>query len=723
MSGLRIVPPVTRLFPGQRQLFAAESEPPPAMWRNVQNSGDIKSDFSLEVDPAGSQTEAFGAHRLVSGIGFVEWTIDDQCLPVSAGVLVFAGRITDTNLLFYDYRVEITATQIQIKDEALSTLTTISYSTVSGDKYRLEFAAGFRLSRNGAFLHQRVSLPSTVVYPVEYYAIIIEDVDTPPARIPPPHLVGKWQVSPSVNWTAPSHGSLTTTGLSDSTEYFGGTIPGTYTLTGQIEPSADATNAQRATATIIIEPLENLGSPVVVLKPGQKARFKVNYPDGLITWSAVTGDGTFTQNEYTAALESGVSIVRASASGQAVNITVIVLPEITNLNGYLAAKPSEQIDFNINIPVMPQFVSGGGVVAGTGNVTPPLPALELDDIMLLYVETANQTVSTPSGWNIVSPDSPQGTGTGGDAAATRLSVFWRRATATESAPTITDPGDHVIARIHAFRHCINSGNPWDVTSGDVAAAATTAVSVPGDTTTVPNCLIVLIVSNGTDSLTPQTSGFTNADLANLAELVDDQTDVGNGGGFAVAIGEKANQSAYGATTATLANASTQGRMSIALKPPGFTWSASAGSINSSSGLWTAPSLAGQTARITVTDGTRTVTLDIPVLNVFPITRFATPMDGARSKKVVIGEAEDGTDFSRVKANARDSYPLQLKLLTLTEYQSIQEFWDDHHPGKPFIMEDVPRQKRMVVKFDSDLAWRTLAGRFEVSFRVKEVAGF
>lgn len=719
VSRLRLIPPVVELEPNQRQVFVAAAEPPPPLWDAIQLGGDIASDFSLHVDGAQNATGANGAHKLNSGIGFVEFTIDDQCRPIAAGG---PGRFTvalfifDTSGFLYQYILNIDPTSIEVRDEGNNQIYTEAYSTVSGDAYRLEGSSGSaRLFRNGILKHTRTSFGTTIIYPIIWTSTLTEPIASGAARIPPPRLVGDWQLMGSaaiegghdgvVTFTAPSHGSLTVTTRVMSTEYFGGTIPGTYTLACQIEAASDPNQVQRATATIIIKALRLLGPNAVTLLASSKTRFKTNYSDALIAWSVVSGGGSFSQGEYTAPALAGNALVRATASvnSQAADIAITIPAEISNANGYTAAKASEQIDFDHNVSVFPTFLSAGSLASGTGDVVPGLPpGTRLNDILLLFVESANEAVSTPSGYTAVA-DSPQGTGTAGDAAATRLSVFWKRATATETAPTVTDPGDHAVAQILAFRGCVDSGNPWDVTSGDVQASAQTGVSIPGDTTTVANCLVVLAVSNATDTATAQTSGYTNTDLANLTERTDRNSTQGNGGGFAVITGEKAAAGAYGATTATLATSSTQGRMSIALKPAAITWTASAGSINSSSGLWTAPSQTGQTAKITVTNGTFTEILEIDVLDVFPF-EPSSPWKWQRRKTVLVSTAEDRTRSSRVKGEAFEAWDNTVLNMEVAEAETLADFWDAHHPGLPFIFEDNLRNVRKVIYSDSDLSF-------------------
>src|SRR5262249_54728261 len=79
-----------------------------------------------------------------------------------------------------------------------------------------------------------------------------------------------------------------------------------------------------------------------------------------------------------------------------------------------------------------------------------------------------------------------------------------------------------------------------------------------------------------------------------------------------------------------------------------TWTASAGSINSSTGVWTAPSGVGQTVIITATDGTNTVSVNVVIMDLFPFSDFALPFSWDRRKTVLISRAEDRSRTARVK---------------------------------------------------------------------------
>jgi len=108
------------------------------------------------------------------------------------------------------------------------------------------------------------------------------------------------------------------------------------------------------------------------------------------------------------------------------------------------------------------------------------------------------------------------------------------------------------------------GNPWDVTTSNAVATASTAVSIPGATTTVPDTLVVNIIANATDIATPRTSDWINTNLTNLIEITDVNGTAGNGGGFGSAVGVKSISGNYGSTSAILSTSSVQAQISLAL---------------------------------------------------------------------------------------------------------------------------------------------------------------
>ncbi len=223
------------------------------------------------------------------------------------------------------------------------------------------------------------------------------------------------------------------------------------------------------------------------------------------------------------------------------------------------------------VPTAPLFQAAGTAVAwtGTGDTAVAWPTTHaVNDIALLFVESAGgqaATLPVVAGFSSVL-NSPQATGE--TTAGTRITVFWARATSTTmpNQSVTIDTGDHGYAQIITYRGVINTGNPWDVTGGNVKATATTAVTVSGITTTVPDTLVVQAVARDNDLADAAFSAQTNANLTGITERSDAGTAEGNGGGFAVWDGVKATAGATGDTTATVTS-SINAFLTIALKPP------------------------------------------------------------------------------------------------------------------------------------------------------------
>lgn len=214
----------------------------------------------------------------------------------------------------------------------------------------------------------------------------------------------------------------------------------------------------------------------------------------------------------------------------------------------------------------PVYVASGTVASSTGTLTPSLPVgWQPNDIFLLFIETANQVVTVPSGWAQVT-GSPQGIGSAGSNTSTRLTVLWRRATTTETAPTLADPGDHILAFIAAYRGCRVSGNPWNITSTVADSAINTTLTIPGATTTAADCLIVIAAALHLDNNSNSFVSWTNSGLTNIIERGDIGTTSGNDGSLGLAEGTRAVAGTYPSTSVSLSQATAKGAMTIALLP-------------------------------------------------------------------------------------------------------------------------------------------------------------
>lgn len=212
------------------------------------------------------------------------------------------------------------------------------------------------------------------------------------------------------------------------------------------------------------------------------------------------------------------------------------------------------------------YVGVGPLAFSASAVAVILPgSLVSNDILILPLRTVSgqaATIPTPNGgtWTEVT-GSPQD-----NAPEIRLTAFWSRYNGTQGNPTTNDSGTVNMGCILAFRGCVTTGDPWDVTEGNTQAA-TTAGSIPGDTTTVDGCMICAIAATDRDgSSTTNASAWANASLASIDERFDETTVTGVGGGFAIATGIKTVAGVVDATTWTQGASAALSNLMIALKP-------------------------------------------------------------------------------------------------------------------------------------------------------------
>jgi hypothetical protein len=214
------------------------------------------------------------------------------------------------------------------------------------------------------------------------------------------------------------------------------------------------------------------------------------------------------------------------------------------------------------------YVAAGAGNSGTGSFSVAVPSgIEAGDLLLILVQTANQPVAVPSGWDNV-PSSPRQVGTAGGTAATALQVFYKFAGSSESSVTISDGGNHQIARMVAYRG-VREATPFNASAGSVGLTASTTVSYPSITTTVADCRVLLIEAHSLPDANSNTV-VTNQSMASLLsgtiERVDNNTNAGNGGGFSLADGLKATAGSTGTGSATLSTSANTARITLALWP-------------------------------------------------------------------------------------------------------------------------------------------------------------
>lgn len=198
------------------------------------------------------------------------------------------------------------------------------------------------------------------------------------------------------------------------------------------------------------------------------------------------------------------------------------------------------------------YVNKSAFASGTGALSVgAVSGVVANDLILLFVESANQNITTPSGFTQVT-NSPVSTGTAAAAGGVRLAVFYQFATGADGTTSVADSGDHTTAIKMAFRG-VNTTTPFDATpvSGVKTPASTTA-TFPGITTATANAWIVHASGLDRDAASTTTVGTaTNANLTGITEHHDQTISSGVGGGLVVITGTKATAGATGNTTATV----------------------------------------------------------------------------------------------------------------------------------------------------------------------------
>ena len=214
---------------------------------------------------------------------------------------------------------------------------------------------------------------------------------------------------------------------------------------------------------------------------------------------------------------------------------------------------------------LPTIVSVGSAFSSTGVPTATLPGTHAaNDILVLVIQTANQDFAAPAGYTQLGPKN--GIGDAAVAGSTKLCIFWKRDNGSESAPTLTDSGDHTYGVMFAVRGCPTTGDPFRMLGQAWKFAASTTGTADSGTVRTPNSLVVNIFAHAVDSASAQGSSPTNASLANVTEQFDGATTDGTGGGIYIMSGEKADPGEVSASTVTWANSTVDVSTTIAFVP-------------------------------------------------------------------------------------------------------------------------------------------------------------
>ena len=187
-----------------------------------------------------------------------------------------------------------------------------------------------------------------------------------------------------------------------------------------------------------------------------------------------------------------------------------------------------------------RFGIGTVASAGSGNITPTLPASTLaDDVAIVICAQHDNVVATiTAGWTIV--DATNNT------TALRTFWAWKRLVGGDGNPTITHAaGDAIIAQIAVFRGCVTTGDPFDVKSVSANASSSTITAAA----ITPGTAGSRIVWMGGVSDDGTTSGYSGTNPT-FVEDIDQLTTLNLDASIAMASGDKTDTTTTGSRTAT-----------------------------------------------------------------------------------------------------------------------------------------------------------------------------
>jgi hypothetical protein len=640
----------------------------------------MNPDFSISAETgfASHNVSGVGGLHLVKGSGAVELTVDQGCMPLSPSGfnLQITVNMTTVPISESSYRLEIFTGKIEVRNLSGTLQATINRSVAIGDRLKVEIVNGFRFYINDVLQHERTTGFTSVSLPARYIVFVTRALSPVVARVPPIRLIGDWRLLPNgqapLQWTT-EHGSLATVSGQPSQRQLSNAVnPGTYKIAARFSGGAQHyfqdQNIPGSTVT-------SSGGSWLFLGPGTVPVRQIG-SGSLALFGPVAAGHHFYQmaNAPTTLAISPGDHIRLWLSTFAANPTqeMMVQFQVTDSTDWehRAYWGADLIALGTN--GTPSRRRIGDLPASGGWVFFEFPAslLDLEGRVLRGLR-----------FDLFD-------GEGAFDGVARIPFFLQYAEAFVTIPSLEilgesprtiQPGTRVRFQTN-YDVAQNDIVTWSVVSGggSFTAGEFFVPSAPGTT------------------VVRATSGSKVADLTlNIPAVITP--------GFAFAAPLE------------------QINWNTNIEEP-VDWDASAGTINGGTGEWIAPDNLGLTVKITATDGVFTATRDVLILKKFPITSVSAPIQWKRSKTVLVSEAEDGTRVSRIKnkgGSPREAYEVRITLLTLTDLETIQAFWDEHYPGKQFVFEDAPRNIRKIVYFDSDINAEGSARAFDVSFRIKE----
>ncbi|MCI0391659.1 MAG: hypothetical protein MOB07_23185 [Acidobacteria bacterium] len=364
-----IFPESIVLYPSDKILFSIRGTAPPVFWESVTDAS-IEADYTLKV--VGTPVDLRGgiSYLLRAGVGRVKFTLTPNCLPTTGGFFDFYINTLST-ITTYRMEVKVNPTNVTIFD-IVGLIHTHSVTPVVGDVWEIELAGNnFRAYKNGVLIHGYTFAAGNIATGARSSATLDLPVNTSPATIPQPELIGIWEAY-TVEWIYTNSGGTGTATFSFPITYTAGVLPGLYTLQARPDFLSGVTgaNLETVSAQITIPPLTVLGALSLTVNPSEKVRILTNYDAAqtkLVTWAVASGSGSFDgANVYTAGSAMGTSVVRASSGLQRADVSVTVRATITKTPDLIAVEPSEAVAFTTNIGGSINWAADHGTASGSG---------------------------------------------------------------------------------------------------------------------------------------------------------------------------------------------------------------------------------------------------------------------------------------------------------------------------------------------------------------------
>lgn len=159
-----------------------------------------------------------------------------------------------------------------------------------------------------------------------------------------------------------------------------------------------------------------------------------------------------------------------------------------------------------------------------------------------------------------------------------MQAYWKRLDGSETSIATEDIGSANTLSLVILGGCVKEGFPFENLGEATEVTADTSVEFTGNnpSDTSIEQLILMIAANGRDVTTATYSGWTNANLNDLQEIVDWSTNLVNGFGQGIGAGYMPAGGSVGAGTATIDSNDVDLTMTLAVRgkrqgPNGYPW--------------------------------------------------------------------------------------------------------------------------------------------------------